>query len=230
LKSRVLKYVCKALSSKYNSFLGLLFDATKQAELNRKVKVKRRRFGQCDLGGGLAKQESDLFCAFEEGRLDAPDSSKGEEESSDFDDFEKEVKASQEGPGEPAGPRDDAVRGRSTSWTLRKMKRSCGEEMVRPYDLSPSMVRPFDNAVRYYDLARTMERPHDLLPAMARSYGHAARSYNLARRMARSIKLDAAGRAAVPFSNATVPPLGSGEPRAAGLRASYQPQPAQSHG
>jgi hypothetical protein len=38
----------------------------------------------------LTKQESKLFYAVEEGRLNAPVSSVGREESPDFDDFEKD--------------------------------------------------------------------------------------------------------------------------------------------
>ena len=60
------------------------------SQLNSNRKVKWRRLGQCNLGGGLTKQESELFYAVEEGRLNAPVSSVGREESPDFDDFEKD--------------------------------------------------------------------------------------------------------------------------------------------
>jgi hypothetical protein len=46
-------------------------------------------------------------------------------------------------------------------------------------------MRPFDKAVRYYNLARTMERPYNLLPATEKLHGHAAKSYDLARMTAR---------------------------------------------
>ena len=55
-----------------------------------------------------------------------------------------------------------------------------GKAMMRPYDLLPSTVWMFNNAVRYYDLARTMERPYNIFLAMEKSYGHEATSYNLA--------------------------------------------------
>ena len=63
LKLRVLKYVARPGRANIIHFLGYLLEVDKQAELNRKVKVKGRRFGQCDLGGGLAKQERAICSA-----------------------------------------------------------------------------------------------------------------------------------------------------------------------
>ena len=42
-------------------------------------------------------------------------------------------------------------------WTSHEIERLYGKAMMRPYDLLPSTVWTFNNAVRYYDLARTME-------------------------------------------------------------------------
>ena len=63
------------------------------------------------------------------------------------------------------------------------MERLYGKAMMRPCDLSPSMVCASGNTVKYYSLERTIERLHTLLSVMVKLYCHTVTSYGLRQAM-----------------------------------------------